>query len=110
MQDNDKNKLLIDSTIKDEFTKNKNFSKDLLEENESINNLLNLNNQSNLNSLRNIEKELDDLDLNNTQSNLKIKLENQGNILSNEITLENEIDLNTPKIKKAQVLIFYYTG
>jgi len=54
----------------DDFVKNNNFSKELIQEEESINNIinLNLNNQSNINSLTGFEKELNDLDLNQSKS------------------------------------------
>jgi len=60
----------MDSLIRDDFNKNKNFSKDLIQEGESINNIfqLNLNNQSNINSIKNLEKELKELELNQAES------------------------------------------
>lgn len=61
---------IIDSGLKDEFTKNHNFSKELINEGESINKILslNLNNQSNVNSITGLEKELNDIDLKHSKS------------------------------------------
>jgi len=72
----DSNINLDDSRIKDDFNKNDNFLKDLIQEEESINNIinLNLNNQSNLISITGLEKELNDLDSNQSKSKIiKIK-------------------------------------
>ena len=71
------NSNLTDMFIKDDFIKNKSYSKDLIQESESINNLLNsnLNNQSHINSITNLEKELNDLELNQSQSKFLISME-----------------------------------
>lgn len=59
-----------ESKLKDDYNKNANFSKELMQEGESINNIinLNLNNQSNLNSITGLEKELNELELNQPKS------------------------------------------